>query len=428
MKSQLLVIIFGLSFSFSFGLYAQSGNASVNEDTRSSDFFIDKMPGNYNIKADSIIADFVASDTLISENETISFTNLSTGGPTFFKWHFPGASPSVSYTENPVVLYHSPGFFNVTLVVTGMQGSDTLIKENYIEVLPVVTSLPPGWEYEETMTKHSVIMSLSANPRIFEIPIQAGDFIGVFYMSDGDTLRCGGAVEWNDTASVAIVTQGDNPLTPVKDGFSYYEDFNFIIYSSSQQEEFPATPTFDPLVPFHSFFPGTFSVLTDLYSGQLAQIVVPQGWSSISSPVIPWYNLMDSVFCSSQQDLILISDGENIYQPQSGLNMLKSWENKAYLVKMNNEVTLTFKGYPPQNLGFDIQPGWNFLPVPVDCEVDIATLFQDNMDKVKVIKEIAGFRMFWPEHSILSLNELIPGKAYALFADSSFSFQFSPCE
>lgn len=428
MKFKLLFFIIGVSLFSSSWLFSRAEISLVSDlhpniDVTKSALLKDSIP-----KTDSIVADFIASDTLITVNETITFTNLSSGGPTFFKWKFPGASPSISYVQNPTVLYHTPGIYNVTLMVSGLLGCDTLIKENYIEVMPEVSGLPPGWEYEETMTKHSIILTLGTNPRIFDTSINTGDYIGVFYMSDGDTLRCGGAVEWNDTASVAIVAQGDNALTPAKDGFSMYEDFTFRIYSSSKQEEYPATPSYDPGIPFHFFLPGVFSVLTDIYAGRIKEISISAGWSAISSPVLPWYAELDSVFKTNLQDLIIISDGEKFYRPQSDSSTLEVWENKGFIVKMSNAISIDFKGYPPGDFSIDIQEGWNLLPVPVDCEVDIATLFQENMDQLVIIKEIAGFKTYWPEHDIYSLTLLTPGKAYAIYAGAGFNIQFSACE
>jgi len=142
---------------------------------------------------------------------------------------------------------------------------------------------------------------------------------------------------------------------------------------------------------------------------------------------MPWENLMDEVFNSNLEDLIIISDGENFFKPDINVNTLGVWENKGYYIKMNNEVSIVFDGYPMQDLNFTIHEGWNFLPVPLGCEVYISDLLQDNISKIRIIKEIAGLNIYWPDQAIFSLERFIPGKAYAINASAGFVIGFVPC-
>ena len=64
------------------------------------------------------------------------FTNLSVNGNTFI-WNFPGANPAASTDFNPTgICYNSPGQFDVQLIATNANGSDTLLLHNYITVYP----------------------------------------------------------------------------------------------------------------------------------------------------------------------------------------------------------------------------------------------------------------------------------------------------
>lgn len=428
MKSKFRVFIVAFFSLFSVQLIAQLDSETGLNEFRNDNLNETNSSISIQLKtrADSVVANFTASDTIITVWDAVHFTNLSTGNPTFQKWFFPGASPSISYDKNPVVIYHTPGIYNVTLVVSCLNGTDTLIREDYIEALPEELNLPPGWEYEETIQKHPIFLTVNSNPRVFEERLKPGDFIGVFYLNDEDSLKCGGAIEWNDSLSVAVIANGDNAYTSSKDGFVYGEAFTFKLYSMLRQEEFVATPVFDPMLPFTFFVPGAMSGLLDLSAGKSVEIVFPQGWSGISSHVIPWENLMDEVFNSNLQDLVIISDGVNFFKPDINVNTLGAWENKGYYVKMNNEISIQFDGYP-QDLSFTIQEGWNFLPVPVGCEVYLSDLFQNNISKVRTIKEIAGLNIYWPDKAIFSLEKLKPGKAYAINATAGFTIWFVPC-
>ncbi|MCP4544403.1 MAG: PKD domain-containing protein [Chloroflexi bacterium] len=85
-----------------------------------------------------IQANFTAWPTTGVAPLTVFFTNISTGPYTTSLWNFgnqtPGtlASPTYSHT------YTAPGSYTVTLTVSGTHGADTMIRSNYITVLPVL--------------------------------------------------------------------------------------------------------------------------------------------------------------------------------------------------------------------------------------------------------------------------------------------------
>jgi len=80
------------------------------------------------------IADFIASATDTYINESVIFTDKSLENPTSWSWIFEGGTPATSTARNPTVTYSAVGTYDVTLVVTNAQGSDTETKVNYINV------------------------------------------------------------------------------------------------------------------------------------------------------------------------------------------------------------------------------------------------------------------------------------------------------
>jgi hypothetical protein len=69
-----------------------------------------------------------------------NFLNLSLYATTYL-WLFPGASPDTSSDINPAnICYTNPGSYDVQLIATNANGSDTLLLSNYITVYP---SPPP---------------------------------------------------------------------------------------------------------------------------------------------------------------------------------------------------------------------------------------------------------------------------------------------
>jgi len=87
-------------------------------------------------------ADFTASTTALCLDEatTITFSDASTGSPTSWAWTFESGNPATSTAQNPTVTYSTPGTYDVQLVVTNAEGSNTSTKTDFI----TVTSAPCG--------------------------------------------------------------------------------------------------------------------------------------------------------------------------------------------------------------------------------------------------------------------------------------------
>lgn len=101
------------------------------------------MPGpdyvtviEYDQSLDPPVADFVADITTFEYAADVTFTDLSVNNPTSWSWEFEGGDPATSTEQNPVVYYgNSFGEFDVSLVATNANGSDEMLKEDYITVL-----------------------------------------------------------------------------------------------------------------------------------------------------------------------------------------------------------------------------------------------------------------------------------------------------
>jgi len=79
--------------------------------------------------------EFNASDTDLCQKFCTDFFDQSTNNPTSWQWSFPGGTPSSSNDQNPTnICYNNPGIYDVTLITTNSNGSDTLTLSNYITV------------------------------------------------------------------------------------------------------------------------------------------------------------------------------------------------------------------------------------------------------------------------------------------------------
>lgn len=81
------------------------------------------------------VAAFSVNNQLICVSDCIDFTDISTGSPATWQWSFAGAVPATSTIQNPTnVCYSTPGIYDVELIVSNANGSDTILQQAFITV------------------------------------------------------------------------------------------------------------------------------------------------------------------------------------------------------------------------------------------------------------------------------------------------------
>ena len=85
-------------------------------------------------------ADFSASATEGCSSFSVTFTDLSTGGPTSWSWDFGDGQTSTK--QNPSVIYSLPGTYTVSLTVKNGNNTSTATKLNYI-----IVNAPPQAQF-----------------------------------------------------------------------------------------------------------------------------------------------------------------------------------------------------------------------------------------------------------------------------------------
>jgi len=80
------------------------------------------------------VAQFTSNDQTICAGQTVTYTDQSPGNPTSWNWTFSGGTPGTSTLQNPVVTYNTPGTYSARLIVTNLNGGDTVLVNNYITV------------------------------------------------------------------------------------------------------------------------------------------------------------------------------------------------------------------------------------------------------------------------------------------------------
>jgi PKD repeat protein len=80
------------------------------------------------------IARFGASTTDTCVQATIQFSDSSSNNTAQWYWEFPGGTPATSNQRNPIVQYFMGNSYDVTLIVSNVNGRDTMLRPQYIKV------------------------------------------------------------------------------------------------------------------------------------------------------------------------------------------------------------------------------------------------------------------------------------------------------
>ncbi|MGA1545007.1 MAG: PKD domain-containing protein [Saprospiraceae bacterium] len=83
---------------------------------------------------DAPIPDFTVNKRVLTAGDSVVFDDISSGVVTSRAWTFTGGTPENSDKVEPVVVYNTPGFYDVKLKVSYGSESDSITKTDYIEV------------------------------------------------------------------------------------------------------------------------------------------------------------------------------------------------------------------------------------------------------------------------------------------------------
>lgn len=88
------------------------------------------------------VASFTSNARVVCAGNAISFFDASCKGTVDSRqWTFDGGNINTTNSEQPVVVYNNPGLYTVSLMVANANGSSTTSLQEYIQVLPIESSI-----------------------------------------------------------------------------------------------------------------------------------------------------------------------------------------------------------------------------------------------------------------------------------------------
>ena len=254
------------------------------------------------------------------------------------------------------------------------------------------------------------------------------DSIGVFTQSG----HCAGTQLYTSDSLAFGAEDLNNWLFPGYPGLIPDEPIQLRYYQTESKREFIInylyTDFFSPEIHQDTialFTFETFGELTDFsYRNEVQRIKIPAGWSGMSSFLHPVNPLLDSVFSDMGSGMEMLFNPDGMYQPGQNINTLGLWDTlSGYAVKYYQPMELQIVGDMAGKV-ITTGPGWSMIPVLSHAPVPVEDISAQTGQQLLMIKEIAGWRVFWPEKNISSLQNLEPGKAYYFLTNGSVSFSF----
>jgi len=162
-----------------------------------------------------------------------------------------------------------------------------------------------------------------------------------------------------------------------------------------------------------------------IQDGEQYVINLPIGWTGISSHIIPANTNMQNVASGISGQLEIIQNMDAFYQPGNEASNLSIWDfSSGYCIKVNEPVQLIINGNLPVNKTIALSEGWNLIPVLSNNLVAIESLFAGKADKIEIVKEAMGSKLYWPAKEITTLQNLIPGCSYFIKAKEGFEISY----
>ena len=339
-----------------------------------------------------------------------------------------GSEVSWTISEGDIVLLSGGAPFNDTIGNCGgpidVYGCTDAAALNYN---PEATEEDGSCEYEQiegpwevliTGSNHTIAVGGETPITIEDMPIENGDWIGVFYTEDNGGLQCAGYSVY-DGGTDAIPAQGNDSTTDETDGFQDGEEFVWMIWDASEDIVYSANATYMADMPSGSeFVVNGISGLESLHTApEVSEQIIEMslGWSLFSTYMLT--NNMDVVemLTTINSDIVIVKDNVgNAYLPEWGFNGIGDMiVGQGYQIKLITASTLIVEGLymEPEENPITLNEGWNMFGCLRLEGSDVTSVFADIVEDVVIVKNSEGLA-YLPEWGFNGIGDIEPGQAY----------------
>lgn len=359
--------------------YSSPGEFNVSLRVRRGTDSSNALKSNYIKVVTPLIADFISDKQLAFVDETIHFTDLSTGNPEYWFWDFGNFSNAI--VQHPETSYSEPGVYTIQLNVVNTYQQDTLVKEGYITIIePLVAGFTANFQQVKIGEKVQFIDLTTGSP---------DTWLWLFSSGDTSTLQNPFVTFWQPGYVDVTLIVSNQYLT---DTLTFYN------YINVEQPVYAQVITLEP------------------------------GWSGISTYILPVFPSIEAIFAPIIDQLIFAVNEQGMYWPAMNINTIGMWDtSKGLIINMQSPDSLIIEGYQLVEGQMPLFEGWNLFPIVSFCEQPVE-LLQDVMGfNFELIKTADGVNVYWPDMGVNTIGTLKPGKSYLMLITQDSMFSFPAC-
>jgi len=437
------------------------------------------------IAPQEVVALFEVSGNNGAAPYTVAFFDQSFGSVDSLLWNF--GDGAASTLANPMHTFELPGEYVVSLTAFGPLNEDTSTATILVEAkAPVITQIVDrpndqgGYVYvhfkksfydQTAPARGTESYTIQRQDEGVWVTVQSSGALNEpAYVVEAATLQDSTAnlpgistfrviANMNEGTWISEPAQGysvDNIAPQAPEGMDYLlaenqiefwwnpspaNDFHyFAIYRSQESGTFPpqpyatltATAFSDAIAPDEAYF---YIVTAFDYAGNESlpseeisnldrmDLLLPEGWSGVSAYLQPYDANIENLFAPVAGGLVILSNESGMYWPGQNVNTLINWQtDQGYQIKMAQQSDFTIRGFGLSDRTLTLDAGWTLMPVLSEFNADVAELFATT--SLEIVKEVAGYRLYWPQYGINTLGYLTPGKAYQTRMNSPASIVF----
>tara|TARA_B110000444_G_C18716096_1_gene536123 strand:+ start:11 stop:760 length:750 start_codon:yes stop_codon:yes gene_type:complete len=184
----------------------------------------------------------------------------------------------------------------------------------------------------------------------------------------------------------------------------------------------------NPLIDYPELVNLLYNNLSNEFSlsQDIQEIDLTAGWSIWSTYISPTNSDMASVFSDLVGDVEIVKDqAGNVYWPEYNLNSIGNLiSGQGYFTKMSSNNTLVLEGELIQSdLEILLNPGWSVIGYLLPEDYSIVNIMTPIISDIVIIKDQDG-NVYWPEFSLNSIGNMVPGKGYQIKMDNSVIFNY----
>lgn len=362
----------------------------------------------------------------VNVGDTLYVTSESNGSGVQYQWQKEENNSFVNLTN------YGP-YSGVQSSVLGIQGASINLNQTKYRCVAstpycadfsqeIILTVNP-WSYLNTGSNHSILVQSTVPITINGIPIDTGDYIGVFYDSAGILVNCG-FMEYTGVNDAFSAWGADTGL----DGLANGEAFKWKILDVSEGIIHQAYATYLSGFPNQGFFVHNgMSALGSLITVESQIIALPELWSIFSTyinPINPTISVLLNPMISS---VSICKDGAGaIFWPQYNVNNIGNLQTgKGYQIKMSQaeELTVTGQRIAPETAIIELPALWSILGYLRTEPADISQILGPYSSNISLVKSGAGM-IYWPQYSVNSIGNMQPGVGYQLKALAAFTLTY----